>query len=392
MWSWYLAGRVLSLLMLVPESGLLSDITYIARSLAESGQARALPEYPWPAVALLEVPLRLGVASGIQYYLALVAMFVAADAAFAWHLWRASERRMTPGIVSWLLLAPVLGPLVLTRFDGLVAALAASAILSLAAARPGRAGAFAALGIGIKLWPVLGVPALLLPGGWRERLPVILGVTVTGSVLAGATVLSAGIERLWSPLAFQATRGLHVESLPALPFLWARHFLTEAWQTLPGECKCYELHGPGVEIAQQFATAALLLGLAGLALIHIRALTAPAAARTAELVARITVLAAIVWIATNKVFSPQYLLWIAAPLSALGAMPGARASRADFAIFILACALTHLVVPLNYAALSSAENSKLWVLAALTLRDIALVSLGARLAAQLWRSTARGPA
>ena len=36
MWSWYLASRAVCLLLLVPESGVLSDITYFARVLAES--------------------------------------------------------------------------------------------------------------------------------------------------------------------------------------------------------------------------------------------------------------------------------------------------------------------------------------------------------------------
>ena len=47
-WSWYLARRALCVLLLVAEFGVLSDITYFARVLEETGPARALPEYPWP--------------------------------------------------------------------------------------------------------------------------------------------------------------------------------------------------------------------------------------------------------------------------------------------------------------------------------------------------------
>ena len=394
MWSWFLASRALCLLLLVPESGVLSDIAYFARVLADAGPGRALPEYPWPTVALLYLPLQWGISGGMPYHLSLVALFLAIDAAFTWHLWRAGGARVTRGLALWLLLGPVLGPLVLTRFDTLAAALAASALLALAAPRPAVSGALVALGCGIKLFPVLGAPALLLPGGWRARLKTIAAVALAGLALTAATVAAAGFERLWSPLAFQAQRGLHVEAFAALPLLWARHFDPGAWQTVLAECRCWELQGPGVAAAMQAGSGALLLGLAGVQLLHARAFAAPPAQRTVALAARLTVLFLIVWIASNKVFSPQYLIWLAAPLAALGAMRnalrGEELARADLVLLALACALTQAVFPLNYPALAHAEQSKLWVLAALTLRDAAIASLGLRLAAQIWRSTARG--
>lgn len=388
MWSWFLASRVLCLLLLVPESGVLSDVDYFARAFAEAGPGKALPEYPWPAVALLYLPVQLGISGGMPYNLSLVALFLAVDASFAWHLWRAGGARVTPGIALWLALGPLLGPLVLTRFDTLAAALAASALLARAGQRPGSAGTLVALGCGVKLFPVLGAPALLLPGGWRARLGTIAGIALSGLALAGATVAAAGFERLWSPLTFQAERGLHVEAFSALPLLWARHFDPGGWQTVLAQCRCWELQGPGVEAAMQLGSGALWLGVAGLVLLHARAFAAPPALRTAALAARLTVLFLVVWIASNKVFSPQYLIWLAAPLAALGVME--KLPRADLALLAIACLLTQVVFPLNYPALAHAEQSKLWVLAVLTLRDAAILALGVRLAAQIWRSTARG--
>ena len=390
MWSWFLASRVLCLLLLVPESGVLSDITYFARAFAEAGAARALPEYPWPAVALLALPLQLGADGAVAYVLAMVALFLVVDAAFTLLLWRAGGRRVTQGLVLWLALAPLLGPLVLTRFDTLVAALTAAALLALAASRQAVAGALLAAGCAVKLWPLLASLPAIVPGGARERLRLIGASLLAGALFAGATVLAGGVERLWSPFAFQAQRGLHVEAFAALPLLWARHFAPERWQTGLGACRCWELQGPGVELVQQMAAGALLLGVAAMLLLHARAFAAPAAARTAALAARLTVVFLIVWIATNKVFSPQYLVWIAAPLAALAVLPGEELPRTDLALLAAACALTHLVFPLNYTALAHAEESRAWVLAALTLRDAALLALGARLAARIWRSTARG--
>ena len=360
--------------------------------LEETGPARALPEYPWPAVALLDLPRLLGAQGGLQYSLSLVALFIAVDAAFAWCLWRAGGGRMTRGMIVWLLVAPVLGPLVVTRLDSLAGELAAVALLALSVSRPAGAGALLALGCGIKLFPALGLPALLLPGERRQRLIAIGGFAVTGIVLVAATLAAGGIERLWSPLAFQSQRGLQVEAFAALPFLWARHFSPGNWESRLGACRCYELHGPGVELALQLASAGLLIGFAGLAFLHLRAFKAPAAARTAALAARLSVLALIVFIATNKVFSPQYLIWLAAPLAVLALLAEDGLPRTDFALLMAACALTQVVFPLNYAALAQVEESRVWVLAVLLARDAAIVALGARLAARIWRDTLKpGP-
>ena len=390
MWSWYLASRVLCLLLLVPESAVLSDLAYLDRALAAEGLARALPEYPWPVAALLGAPLVAGVPGGVAYSLALIAVFLAADAAFAWWLWRSAGGRMSPGLGLWIALGLLLGPLLLTRFDGLAAILAAAAV-GLAAARPARAGVLNALGCGIKLWPAIAFPALLVPGDARGRLRAIATAAATGLVLAAATVLAAGAERLWSPFAFQGQRGLQVEAFAALPFLWARHFDgAGTWTTqLAPSCRCWEVAGPGVELGLQGAGGGLLAGLAALAVLHARAFLAPATARTIGLALRLMLVSLIVWIATNTVFSPQYLLWLAAPLALLGALPGEHLSRTDLALFVGACLLTHLVFPLNYGSLQDPSPSQAWVLVTLGLRDFVLVALGARLAQLAWRASAR---
>jgi hypothetical protein len=385
-WSWYLASRAVCLLLLVPESAVLSDITYFARVLAETGAAGALPEYPWPAVALLDLPRLAGAAQGAPYHLALLGLFAAIDAAFAGCLWRAGGRRMTRGMVLWIALGPLLGPLVLARFDTLAGAALALALLALAS-RPAAAGALVALGAGIKLFPVLGLPALLLPGGWGRRAAVAAGAAAAGLGLAAWTVHAAGWERLWAPLGFQGQRGLHVEAFAALPFLWARHLGLGDWESRLGACRCYELHGPGIDLALQGASVGLALGALGLGLLFWRAARAGTTARTPALAARLTILALVLFIATNKVFSPQYLVWLAAPLAVLALLPGGGLARADLALLLGACAATHVIFPLNYAALSQVESSRAWVLLLLAARDAALVALGARLAAQVWRAT-----
>jgi hypothetical protein len=75
------------------------------------------------------------------------------------------------------------------------------------------------------------------------------------------------------------------------------------------------------------------------------------AARAPALAAQLALLATLVWIATNKVFSPQYMVWIAALLAAWGAMCNALLPLRDSAFFLLACALTRLLYPTYHEAL-----------------------------------------
>jgi hypothetical protein len=376
--------------MLAPQRSLLADFTNLGKAIAQAGAASGVPEYPWLAAVLYELPLALGASTWTQYYSSMVALFLVVDAAFALCLWRAGGRRASSGFVAWLLLFPAIGPLLVTRFDIMPAALAACALLARSASRPVLAGALATAGCGLKLWPALALPALLVPGGRRERRDIIAGAVLTGLLLGALTVVAVGAERLWSPFYFQARRGLQVEAFAALPLLWAHHIAGHAdTMIVYAECKCHEIHGPGTGAALLLASSALLLGAAGLALLYARAFRAPEAVRTTSLALQLIVLSVIVWIATGKVFSPQYLLWVAAPLAALGVLPGRQLPRADIALLLLACALSQFVFPSHYSPLILGGDDAARVLSALTLRDLLLLALGARLAARIWRSTSR---
>jgi hypothetical protein len=110
--------------------------------------------------------------------------------------------------------------------------------------------------------------------------------------------------------------------------------------------------------------------------------------RTPALAALLFVVTVLALLATNRVFSPQYLVWLVAPMAALGALPGPGLPRADAALVLCACLLTQLVFPFNYDGLVGPGQAKAWVLAALTLRDLLVLALAARLVVRVWRATA----
>jgi hypothetical protein len=355
------------------------------------GSAIAFPEYPWPAVALLELPLRLDVPTAVHYYVSIILFVLAIDALFAWLLWRSAGGRMSRGLALWLALFPALGPLMVTRYDILPAVLAGSALLALAAARPATAGVLASLGAGFKIWPALGFAALLVPGEAKSRARLLAGIGITLLALVLASWAAAGWGRLWSPFSLQGKRGLQLEAFAALPFLWARYLNPDGGWTVRREdvlCKCHELYGPGVDVALQLTFPALLVAAALAAVLYVRAFRAPAAARTSAVVALLTAVSLIAWLVTARVFSPQYMIWLAAPLAVLGTLPGTPLARRDVALFVAAAILTHLIYPLGYeAAIIDRHPLQALFLVIATLRDALIVWLGARLALQTWRLT-----
>jgi hypothetical protein len=296
---------------------------------------------------------------------------------------------MSAGYAAWLLFVPALGPIVFSRFDLVPAALAATALLALTQSRTASAGALSGLGAAFKLWPAVGLPALLVPLQARGRARALAAFLGAALVLALATAAAAGWGRWFSPLVEQAERGLQIEAFAALPLLWARYFDPGgAWSLSYAACKCTEIFGPGVGAALAAAAFALLLGGLALAAMHVRAFVAPAERRTPALAALLTALGILVWLVAGRVFSPQYLIWLAAPLAVLGALAKPGLAHRDVALFVAACVLTQAVFPFGYAALVIERHPlQAPFLVAMTLRDVLLLVLGARLAGQLWRAS-----
>lgn len=393
---WYTATRLAGLALFVwPEAVLLREPMKWLVDLDRHGLARGLPEYPWPAALLTYLPLGLGVPTILHYFAAVVLFLLLLDALAVWLLWRAGGRGESRGLWLWLFLFPALGPLMVTRFDIVPAVICVMALLALAARRSTGAGALLALGAGLKLWPALGLPAMLLQVGRDERVRVGTGFVACGLALSVATVAFAGLGRLWSPLVLQAERGLQIEAFAALPFLWLRFLSGDpAWVVQPSElCNCHELVGPGVGPMLAVAGFGTFAAFGGVLTLHVRALASPPALRPAGLAAVLLALTLIAWLATARVFSPQYMIWLAAPLAVLGVLPGSLLSRGELSLFLAACLLTHLVFPLGYEVLVAPPHFLQGpVLAVATLRDAIVIVLGVRLAVRAWRTTGPIPA
>ena len=240
---------------------------------------------------------------------------------------------------------PLVGPTAYFRFDLVPAVLAGGAVLALMR-RPALCGTLTAIGAALKLWPAIMLPIFLL--GRTNRRRVLGGFLATGGALALASLLAGGVERLMSPLQWQANRGLQIESLPAGPLMLVRMFDPKGpWDAPLSLYKARELTGPGVSA---FLTASTILMIAGIALLVVlwnRARLAPTV--TVEIVGWLLVATAAVATITNKVLSPQYILWLGGPLAALAVRQmGDHHVRVAMRLLLVIALLTQVNYPLLY--------------------------------------------
>ncbi len=247
----------------------------------------------------------------------------------AWH------SRRPGGVRLWALLPLLVGPLVLARFDVVPTALAVAAVLT-AASRAGLSGALAGVGAWLKVWPLLVLTALRRADLWRAALGV-----AAASLVIGGTLLATTTDPL-SFLTGQRDRGLQIESVPAWPYLVAREL--GAPVEVVYRYGAHEVQATGVGVIAQ---AAALSTIALLAVVVVQRLRGALDGVSGADVALAAVLFSV---ATSRVFSGQYFIWLLA-LGAVCLGDAATRMRRTVLLLIAASAATHLVYPWLYSAL-----------------------------------------
>lgn len=391
---WLLTRGIVLVLLVGPHAWVMGDVDYFAQSLRvlpEAGLADALVEYPLPGIALVALPWLLAEGTGhAGLYPELVVGFaLVTDAAFTallWHVARTPQaNRARPGaVVAWLLAVPLLGATTFARFDLAPGVLAGVAVLLLTR-HPRWAALAAAVATGVKLWPAFVLPALATPARSRQR--VLLVVAATGTALASASVLLAGWGRLFSPLTWQADRGLQIESVLATPVMVAWAFGSTEHAVGYGAYHAYEIEG---RVVASLLAATHVFTL--LALLAVVALWGRAWRRGASLTVDSVVwtcLAAVsALMVTSRVLSPQYLLWLlpvaAASLAVVRSERASRRLRAWTAVLLVAAAATHLVFPVLYVHLVFLDQWSAWVAGLLAVRNAILVWLAVHAFVEAW--------
>lgn len=270
---------------------------------------------------------------------------------------------------AWFVLAfiALLGPVAISRLDGISASLALCAIPAFLALKDRAVVVWLTIATWIKVWPFVALGALLAAAPRFKR------VFWTAAIASGSLVLVAalnGATQLFSFAAQQGSRGIQIESPLAMPWVWAssdrlsgsRLYYDHTYLT-------FQVAGPWVDSVARLANLAMFVALGITAWLAFRARKSGAARN--ELMAAATLTAVLDLIVFNKVGSPQYLTWMLLPV-VLALAANLQGYRWVVVGSLALAALTHLIYPLFYAGLVASDAA---VVALLTARNLGLIAM-----------------
>jgi hypothetical protein len=271
-----------------------------------------------------------------------------------------------------------LGSVVMTRMDHLVTTSSLLALLAFAraqrssgSARLGWAaacGALAALGVMVKLVPGLaGLAAAVLwwRSGARDRLRCIAASASAGLcvlALSNAAMYWLAGERYLDTFRYHGLRGVQLESVYAGVIMLLHPFGVP--MQVEESFGSTNLASSATSLVKQLSPVLFLLACGSLSLL--RRFSADGRGALC-----LTLLLLLSFMLTNRVFSPQYLIWIGAPLCVLAA-EAPRPAR-GFALFLGAVLLSQLIFPRGYPVLKALHPLGILLL---NLRNFSLIAFG----------------
>ncbi|MFE7134259.1 glycosyltransferase family 87 protein [Streptomyces sp. NPDC057638] len=289
-------------------------------------------EYPVLTGLFMQVASWLNLSGGsIQhqeqvYWLINAGMLMICAAVIAVCVARTHRRRPWDALL--LALAPAFALTATINWDLLAVALTAAAMLMWSRGRALAFGVLIGLATAAKLYPVLLLGPLLLlcwrAGRWREYGTAVLGAAGAWLVVNLPVMVMApeGWKKFYT---FSQERGIDFGSF---------------WLIITQRTN----ESIDVETVNSYATLLMLLSCAGIAALALRARRRPRFAQLAFLVVAAFVL-------TNKVYSPQYVLWLI-PLAAL-----ARPRWRDFLVWQV-CEVFYFLGIWMYLAHTTGEKNQ----------------------------------
>lgn len=358
----------------------------------EDGRWPVLDE-PWvyPALALVPVTLA-GLVSTVDWepYLTAWMVLVSAGNACATAL---LARRSWIAAVWWMCFLALLGPVAFGRVDAVAVPFAVCGLL-LALERPRLAAMLLTLGAWVKVAP----GALVLPlfavvrERWRD---VVVPAAAACAAVVGLVAAGGGLGNVASFVGAQGARGLQMESVTATPWVLSWVHGGPGRVRYDEELITWEVEGPGVATA-----AAVLDGLLPLLVLVLALLLWRARHTVVETLTWGSLAVTLCLLVTNKVGSPQFVSWLAAPVAA-GLLAWVRGQDRGTgwldrwgwplvaALTLLIAALTHRLIPLGYFELVGGERPVAWVLAVRNALEVGLFVLATWRLATARRAPAR---
>ncbi len=286
---------------------------------------------------------------------------------------RAASQGMMQGIALYTVMAAAAAPLLAWRFDLLPSALGLAGFAFILAGRPAVSGAAIGLGFAAKVFsivllPVLGI-YLLARGQWGSVGRLLAGF-LAAAALAWLPVSIVAPEEMLSFAIRQQERPIQIESIQGGVHLLT-HILFGADIRLSFDFGSVNVHPAGAEQAMGFgriATIGALVGALVLFLLRLGDEVRREGKQSLQTLIDAAVAILLTLLVTNKVLSPQYMIWL---------LPFAALLRRQHAyLVVLATILTLTIFPLNYDRLIALEPA---LIVTLNLRNSVLVLLLAML-------------
>ncbi len=329
---------------------------YVAMSLAKTYTAIA---------KISKLPVLQGVAEVVMFFNIAAFGLALAWLATVWATAMLAGRRIWDAAL--VAASPILIFQIFTNFDALATALATGGLLAWARRRPGLAGILIGLGVAAKLYPALLLLPLLVLGVRTGRLADAARTSAIAVVTWAAINLPVALlyPRGWSEFfRLNSRRTQDMDSL----FNVIKSFT--GWRGLDPNLGFWQ---PPM-VLNTVVAAVFVLCCAAIAYI---ALTAPQRPRVAQL----AFLVVAAFLLVNKVWSPQFSLWLV-PLAVL-ALPHRRVLLAWMTVDAL------VWIP-RMMYLYGEQNKGLpeqWFTATVLVRDLAVVTLVALVIRQIYRPT-----
>lgn len=337
---------------------------------------------PMLLAQLLAWPLAPLVGATGAYLIGWALLVTALDAAaFAVLVGRKPSAPRRAAAWFWIAALLLLGPIALYRIDAVTVPIAVIGAL-LIARRPAVASALLMVGAWIKIWPGALLAAAVVASHRRARMLLTALAVAAGIVLV---LFLLGADRhLFGFLTEQTGRGLQVEAVAATPFLW---FVPTGAASIDYsfDILTFQISAAGADAVSAALTPAMVVVVT--ALLVLGAVKAARGAASNRLLPPLTLALVVALIVTNKVGSPQFQVWLIAPIVLWFVLDRTRAVVAA-AIVLVLCGLTCLIYPLTYDALLRAETLPVLLL---TVRNALLVVLLVVAVRAVWRvpATAR---
>ncbi|MFB2597957.1 glycosyltransferase 87 family protein [Herbiconiux sp. P17] len=339
---------------------------------------------PWvyPILAFLPMLASMVLGPGLYGIGWMIMVTIANAAIFAFLI-----TRRRPGTVDgelrltaawwWLAFLLLLGPVSVGRIDIFTVDLVIAGLLVIRN-RPAVAGVLLGLATWVKVWPAALIAAGII--AMRQRLRVAVGAVITlVGVAAGALAFGAGMNA-FSFVSEQTGRGMQVESPASSLWMWLAFAGDHSRVYYDHEILTFQVTGPGSQLAAKLMTPLLVVAVAAILVLAVFVVRSGAASTVVLPPLALALVTAL--IVFNKVGSPQFMVWLSAPIILGIVTQGRRFFVPAITAFVMA-GLTQIIYPIAYDEVLGLDPLMLSVL---TLRNLLTVCLLLLAVVMLWQS------